>query len=1649
MIGSEKARWKTPRWLRQGATAIFAGALVLPVFVTTAQAANGNDDLSQINIAEDDPALDWDNYDKVKITGNTGEPIGMALLPDSRILHTARDGVVRLTDPSTGLTEQIANIDVYHNSEDGLQGIALDPNFAENNWVYTVYSPRVMSGTAQNGAEYPETTPPGSSPEMLPDGEDESYWDQWLGYNVLSRFKFDPETNEFDLDSEEEIIKIEAQRGQCCHVGADIAFDKDGNILVSTGDNTPAGTPGANAYTPIRDFEGTNPGHDARRGAGNTNDLRGAILRLNVLDEIAEDAEPGEGETYTIPEGNLFEYLDENTDYEFDDSKVRHEIYVMGLRNPFRMAYDAEADVLFWGEYGPDARSAQADRGPMGYVEWQLTDKPMAGGWPYCHGPNDDTFEEWNGAYNEWDFENNEPGDLTFDCAAPVNNSSWNTGEKILPPTTEPQLWYGNNPGDQPSKWDGLVNWGDRGGQAPMGGPMYRYDADNPSPTKFPEAWDGAFFMGEFSQQYMTAFFMDEYTSEGEVTELYDFFPNPAIYEQGSDEWAGIIDMEFGDDGSLYVLEYGFGFFRQNPEAGIYRIDYSETGAKTPRAVIKADPIAGSEAPLTVSFDASDSGVPGDLEGTHELEYEWDFGDGETASGVEVEHTYDDLGQYDAVLRVSDVDGRQGVTTQQITVGNTAPEITLSVDNGSIFEWGDSMTVDVDIFDVEDGDDIDYDSVEWTFGLGHNDHAHPEVSGTGTPIEINTSAAAKDHGEGEKIFGTLVVKYTDKGTEDTPPVTGEASMIFKPEDQPAAWYDSEFRVERVRDADVYGGEYITGFGDKGTITYDPIALTHAPSGEPIDLVRALGKGTGSLFLTWDDDTEPFATFDFDDEDWTEVYADIDQPGDGSGRITVSGEGDVDLSILSFFNEDNLPPICTDPGAEISASDDFEGDKLDPCRWNVVNYNSDLIEVNDGTLNITTTDADINGPVNDTVPNILQSKVLTDDEWTVETKLDATALNSQWHQGGIMVYADDDNYAKIDILYGDEQDGNQEDGLRFEIRSEVDGDFQQPSSPDPEGMSAQDYYLQLTRSGDTFTGAYSTDGENWTDIPGSVSNPNLDGVGPGLYALGKSQTSPTTVSFDYFHVVDEDVPEPDPVLIEPERVGVQTFSLNPWVGDEGIPAVFEALSNIGLQNIEPWGGNFSDYTAEEFRELTDGLGLSVPASHYNVGEDDFDETLEFVKTLGQEYVGSGGFPAPGINSLENTLATAETMNRLGEAAVEAGVGKFYGHNHSGEFTTKYEYEGETLSAWEILVLNTDPEYVAFELDVAWAANAGENVPGLLEKYGERIELMHVKDAVNLGGEGGPSFRNLGEGDVPLPAILAAAEEHANISYYFMEYDNAADGLSFVTTGYEYLTGEEAGDPSGPEKPVLVTPDAVEFSDEDSTYTIPEVEGVEYLIDDEVVTAGTHDGEGTVTVTARAVEGFEIEEGATTSWEHTFIVPGPDFVDVPADYKYFEEISWLLEQGITYGYDDGTYRPLNDISREAMAAFLYRDAGEPSYDPPTVSPFTDVKTSHGFYKEITWLAEQGITTGYSDGTFRPKNEITREAMSAFLYRYADVEGYEPDGTQFSDVGTNHNFYTEISWLADEGITTGYSDGTFRPKNEITREATAAFLYRLNGN
>ena len=214
-------------------------------------------------------------------------------------------------------------------------------------------------------------------------------------------------------------------------------------------------------------------------------------------------------------------------------------------------------------------------------------------------------------------------------------------------------------------------------------------------------------------------------------------------------------------------------------------------------------------------------------------------------------------------------------------------------------------------------------------------------------------------------------------------------------------------------------------------------------------------------------------------------------------------------------------------------------------------------------------------------------------------------------------------------------------------------------------------------------------------------------------------------------------------------------------------------------------------------------------------------------------------------------------------------------------------------------------------------------------------------------------------------------------------------------------------------------------------------------------------------ALVIVGNEVS-GTTTFFGVTDLVepePTTTFADVSEDHTFFEEITWLAAEGVTTGYTEAngttTFRPSQPVLREQMAAFLYRTAGSPTWTAPTTSPFTDVPTSHTFYREITWLADQGVTTGYAEAngttTFRPSQPVLREQMAAFLYRTAGSDFVDEDGATFTDVPPSATFFDEIEWLATTDITTGYEEAgdalTFRGAESVLREQMAAFLFRFD--
>ncbi|MFF7385256.1 PQQ-dependent sugar dehydrogenase [Streptomyces griseoluteus] len=733
---SRRPRLRTALALACGALLIGAGpALTAPGAVAADRDGAAAEDFQQVTLARGEAEV--------------GEPMSLAVLPDRSVLHTSRDGELRLTD-ATGTTRTAGKLAVYSHDEEGLQGVGVDPHFTDNRFVYLYYAP-------------PMGTPPGDAPETGTAAD----FAPFDGVNQLSRFVLKTDGT-LDAASEKKILQVPTSRGICCHVGGDIDFDKDGNLYLSTGDDSnPFQSDG---FTPIDERADRNPAFDAQRTAGNTNDLRGKILRITVRDDGS----------YTVPDGNLFAP---------GTAKTRPEIYAMGFRNPFRFSVDKETGVLYVGDYGPDAGAADPARGPGGQVEFARVTGPGNFGWPYCTGRND--------AYVDYDFATKTSG-AAFDCAAPRNDSPHNTGLTDLPPAQAAWLPY-----------DGasVPEFGD-GSESPMGGPVYHYDPALDSPVKFPETYDGDFFAGEFGRRWIKRI---ETGADGAVRSI-NAFP-----------WTGtqVMDMAFGPDGALYVLDYGTAWFGGDENSALYRIE-NATGGHSPVAVAAADKTSG-QAALKVRFSsAGTTDQDGDT-----LTHHWDFGDGTSSTAASPTHTYRQNGTYTATLTAKDPSGRTGSAAVRVVVGNTAPTVTLQLpQDGQLFSFGDAVPFTVKVTDPEDGQNIDCSKVTVHFILGHDTHGHPLTSAKGCSGTIQTSADG-GHDENEDIFGVFDAEYTDNGGGGQAALTSHDQNVTQPRHRQAEHYTGSSGVTLHSKDTAHGGKTVGDIHSGDWISFTPYALGNA------------------------------------------------------------------------------------------------------------------------------------------------------------------------------------------------------------------------------------------------------------------------------------------------------------------------------------------------------------------------------------------------------------------------------------------------------------------------------------------------------------------------------------------------------------------------------------------------------------------------------------------------------------------------------------------------------------------------------------------------------------------------------------------------------------------------------------------------------
>ncbi|MEO5588809.1 MAG: PQQ-dependent sugar dehydrogenase, partial [Gemmatimonadaceae bacterium] len=537
-----------------------------------------------------------------------------------------RHGYVNLYKPSTGKVTRLATIPVstkYADSsraEDGLLGLAADPSFAANGFVYMYYSP--------------------AGPEPK---------------NVLTRFHMNGDS--LDLSSRKILLEIGTQREQCCHTGGSIAFDGNGNLYLSTGDNS---NPFASGYAPLDERPGRMP-WDAQKSSGNTNDLRGKLIRIH----------PEPDGTYTIPNGNLFPP---------GTPRTRPEIYTMGHRNPYRISVDRHSGFLYWGDVGPDAGVDSVGRGPRGYDEFNQARSAGNYGWPY--------FVADNRAYFSTTFTDSaavSPA-TQFDPAHPANRSPNNTGLNELPPARSAFIWYPYAPSpDFP-----VVG---TGGRTAAAGPVFHRDDFKGAARPFPQYYDGRLFIYDFMRHWIMAVAMD---NSGDLVSVERFMPTA--------KFSAPIEMEFGPGGDLYLLEYGTAWFQGNPDARLVRIEFNP-GNRKPIVAAQVDQNAGA-LPLRVRL--SSTGTV-DLD-EDSLRYVWTVTDRtgrvlRRLSEPNPSLTLTQAGTYTASLTVTDAHGARSSATVPIAAGNQPPnvELDLVASNRSFFFPGVPVSYAVRVTDREDG----------------------------------------------------------------------------------------------------------------------------------------------------------------------------------------------------------------------------------------------------------------------------------------------------------------------------------------------------------------------------------------------------------------------------------------------------------------------------------------------------------------------------------------------------------------------------------------------------------------------------------------------------------------------------------------------------------------------------------------------------------------------------------------------------------------------------------------------------------------------------------------------------------------------------------------------------------------------------------
>ncbi|MFD2864570.1 PQQ-dependent sugar dehydrogenase [Mucilaginibacter antarcticus] len=463
----------------------------------------------------------------------------------------------------------------------------------------------------------------------------------------LTRWKFENEA--LVAGSEKTLLEFDTQRETCCHTGGGMTWDPKKNLYLTIGNNT------ASLLSPSTDERPGQESRDDQRGTSNTNSLLGKILRIH----------PEANGTYTIPAGNLFAK---------GTPKTRPEIFTMGHRNPWRVSVDTKTGYLYWGDVGPDA-TEDSEVSPMGYDELNQARKAGNFGWPYFVGPNVPA--------PPFNYVDGEPG-AKKDPLKPTNESVNNTGLKDLPAVAPAFIYY---PYTNSAQFPLLGS----GSRSAVGGPIY-HRTDRPLAKRpWPAYYEGKWLATDLARGWIMSISMKP---NGDYTAMEQFLSSYHPIEP--------IDIKFGPDGDLYVLEYGSVWFGKSDNAKLVRIEYNPGNRKP--SVFATTNKQGGTVPLNITLSsAGTKDADGDA-----LKYSWKV----TAPGAAPKAyatanpaiTLTKAGVYMATLTVTDAKGASNSKSVKIIAGNEAPEVNIDLTGNRSFFFADKpLNYNVAVADKEDG----------------------------------------------------------------------------------------------------------------------------------------------------------------------------------------------------------------------------------------------------------------------------------------------------------------------------------------------------------------------------------------------------------------------------------------------------------------------------------------------------------------------------------------------------------------------------------------------------------------------------------------------------------------------------------------------------------------------------------------------------------------------------------------------------------------------------------------------------------------------------------------------------------------------------------------------------------------------------------